>query len=282
MGGVKERPRAIAARAGVGPEGAVCFCKSPFTSLPTPGWRSSNTQRSGQLHPAMSSARKLRTLPAELLRCPPRSAAGWVCAAPVQGWPPLELPSSLHWPPPVRLPQTLHATSPCHGGAVPQPRRAPLEKSPPDRIHPDADLALLSKPQGVASSKADCEYRQDPERTLCRGPLGHLQPSPGPEGWGLTCQPSQCMRLCQGAQGDGLLRHGHAGLGRHGPCSPATAVSLPQVPPPGRPPVPSSTANVRACLTGSVDPSQALRVTTAVHMFKYTITHVCAAFFFFF
>lgn len=132
----------------------------------------------------MSSARKLRTLPAELLRCPPRSVAGWVCAAPVEGWPPLELPSSLHWPPPVRLPQTLHGTSPCHGGAVPQPRRAPLEKSPPDRIHPDADLASLSKPQGVASSKADCEYRQDPERTLCRGAPGTPAAFPGPRGMG--------------------------------------------------------------------------------------------------
>lgn len=64
---------------------------------------------------------------------PPAQGGGWACAAPWQGWPPHELPSSLHWPPPVGFPQTLHATSPCHGAAVPQPRRAPQEKSPLQR-----------------------------------------------------------------------------------------------------------------------------------------------------
>lgn len=64
------------------------------------------------------------------------------------------------------------------------------------------------------------------------------------------------------------LQPGHRGL-------PPTGTATRQTP------VPSSMANVHARLTGSADPSQALRVTTAVHMFKYAITHFCAAFFFF-
>lgn len=93
---------------------------------------------------------------------PPAQGGGWACAAPWQGWPPLELPSSLHWPPPVGFPQTLHATSPCHGAAVPQPRRAPREKSPPAAYTQMQTLSCFPNPKTWRHPRLTVN-RQDPE-----------------------------------------------------------------------------------------------------------------------
>ena len=108
-------------------------------------------------------------------------------------------------------------------------------EEPPAAYTQTQTLPCFPNPKGWRHQRLIVN-RQDPERTLCRGPLGHRQPSLGPKERGLTCQPTRCMCLCWGAQGYGILRHGHTDLSGHGPCSLATVVSLPQVPPPGRPP----------------------------------------------
>ena len=105
-------------------------------------------------HTPMSSIRRLRT--AELLRCRPRRVVGGRAQPPGRGGLPMNcrvpytgphlsgfLKPSMR-PPPATVQQ-------CRSPGVPPKRRAPCS------VLPDADPALLSKPQDVASPKADCE-----------------------------------------------------------------------------------------------------------------------------
>ena len=87
---------------------------------------------------------------------PPVRGGGWACAAPGQGWPPLSFRVPCTGP---HLSGFLKPSMRPPPGAVQQRRSPgmPPERRAPCSVHPDADPALLSKPQGVASPKADCE-----------------------------------------------------------------------------------------------------------------------------
>ena len=168
--------------------------------------------------------------------CSDAPRAGWwvgICS-PWAGWPPLNFRV------PCTGPHLLGFLKPSMRPPLPQCSSTTAQACPPREEPPAAytqmqTLPRFPNPKGWRHQRLIVN-RQDPERTLCRGPLGHRQPSLGPKGRGLTCQPTRCMHLCWGAQGYGILRHGHTDLSWHGPCSLATVVSLPQVPPSGRPP----------------------------------------------